>query len=414
MTDNPKAHGDPFGDEEVAATKRIMGLPADETFWVPDDVLAYYRRAIGRGQEERREWERRVEARTDDKERWDALWHNRGAGEWQAMLPTWSPSDDPIATRKSVNVALNAIAPAFPGLVSGSADLTGNTGTKLDGAERQSREHPEGRQIAYGVREHAMGSIMMGMSLHGGAIPIGGTFFVFSDYMRGAVRVAALSEAKLVWFWTHDSIGLGQDGPTHQPIEQLAAMRAMPGLRVIRPADANESAQALRIALEQDGPTALILSRQNLPVLEGTAERAAAGVERGAYVLIEGGDDPDVVLIGTGSEVSLCVEAAGILAGEDIVARVVSMPSWDLFEHQDDDYQDLVLGPGAPVLSVEAASSFGWARWADDSVAIDHFGASAPGSTVLREFGFTGEHVAERAQALLDELDEDVFSDDDE
>jgi transketolase len=252
------------------------------------------------------------------------------------------------------------------------------------------------------------------MSLHGGAIPIGGTFFVFSDYMRGAVRVAALSEAKLVYFWTHDSVGLGEDGPTHQPIEQLASMRAMPGLRVIRPGDANESAHALRIALERNGPTALVLSRQNLPVLEGTADKAAEGVERGAYVLVDGGDDPDVVLIGTGSELSVCVDAARLLAGDDIAARVVSMPSWDLFGEQDDDYQDLVLGPGAPVLSVEAAASFGWARWADDSVAIDHFGASAPGATALREFGFTGEHVAERAQALLDELDADVFDDDDE
>jgi transketolase len=413
MTDNPKAHGDPFGDEEVAATKAILGLPTDETFWVPDDVLAMYREAIPRGQALRAEWDARVAAAGEDQERWDALWANRGAEGWQSKLPTWAAGDEPVATRKSVNVALNAIAGDFPGLVSGSADLTGNTGTKLDGAERQSREHPEGRQVAYGVREHGMGAIMTGLSLHGGAIPIGGTFFVFSDYMRGAVRVAALSEAKMVYFWTHDSVGLGQDGPTHQPIEQLAAMRAMPGLRVIRPADANESAHALRVALERNGPTALILSRQNLPILEATAEKAAL-VEKGAYVLLDGGEDPDIVLIGTGSEVSICVEAAAILAEDDITARVVSMPSWDLFEEQDDDYQDLVLGPGAPVLSVEAAASFGWARWADDSVAIDHFGASAPGGTVLREFGFTGEHVAERAQALLDDLDSDVFDDTEE
>ncbi|HET9692669.1 MAG TPA: transketolase [Acidimicrobiales bacterium] len=414
MTDSPKAHGDPFDPEEIRATKAVMGLPPDESFWVPDEVAELYQQAGRRGHATRVAWEQRTAAKVDDNERWTALWQNRGTEGWQADLPVWHPGDDAVATRKSINAVLNAVAPSFPGLVSGSADLTGNTGTKLDGVELQSPEHPEGRQIAYGVREHGMGAVMMGMSLHGGMVPIGGTFFVFSDYMRGAVRVAALSEAKLVYFWTHDSVGLGEDGPTHQPIEQLAAMRAMPGLRVIRPADANESAHALRIALERNGPTALILSRQNVPVLDGTAEKAAEGVERGAYVLVEGGDDPDVVLIGTGAEVAVCVDAARILADDDITARVVSMPSWDLFEAQDDDYHDEVFGPGAPVLSVEAAASFGWARWADDSVAIDHFGASAPGTTVLREFGFTGDHVAERAQALLDELDADVFDDDDD
>ncbi|MCU4184644.1 transketolase [Acidiferrimicrobium sp. IK] len=414
MTDSPKAHGDPFGDEEVAATKAVMGLPTDETFWVPEDVLQMYRQAGARGKAARDEWQKRTDSRSGDKQRWDALWGNRGVEGWQAKLPTWKAGDDAIATRKSINVALNAIAADVPGLSSGGADLTGNTGTKLDGVAQQSKEHPEGRQIAYGVREHGMGAVMNGLSLHGGVIPIGGTFFTFSDYMRGAVRIAALSEAKVIYFWTHDSVGLGQDGPTHQPVEQLASFRAMPGLRLIRPADANESAHALRIAIERNGPTALILSRQNLPVLEGTADLAAEGVERGAYVLVEGREDPDVVLIGTGSEVSVCVEAASILAEEGVTARVVSMPSWDLFDEQDEDYQDLVLGPGAPVLSVEAASSFGWARWADDSVAIDHFGASAPGATVLREFGFTGEHVAERAQALLDDLDSDVYDDSDD
>jgi transketolase len=229
---------------------------------------------------------------------------------------------------------------------------------------------------------------------------VGGTFFAFSQYMLGSVRLAAISQAKVIYSWTHDSIGLGEDGPTHQPIEQLAAVRAMPGLRVIRPADANETAQAVRVAIERDGPTALILSRQNTPVLEGTAERADE-LERGAYVLVEGGEDPDVVLIGTGTEVALCVGAAAQLATEGINARVVSMPSWDLFDEQDDDYQDEVLGPGAPVLSVEAASSFGWSRWADDHVAIDTYGLSAPGEQVMEEFGFSVANVVERA--LLDE-----------
>jgi transketolase len=413
MTDTSKAHGDPFGAEEVAITKEILGIPADQSFWVPDDVIEYYRAAGARGKAAREAWESRSAAYFDgpgaaDKQTWAVQWGGIGADGWEAKLPTWSPGEQ-LATRASINVALNAIADVVPGLVSGAADLTGNTGTKLTDAERQGKDHPGGRALAFGVREHAMGGIMNGLAAHGGIIPIGGTFFVFSDYMRGAVRVAALSEAKVIYFWTHDSVGLGQDGPTHQPIEQLASIRAMPGLRVIRPADANESASALRIAVESDGPTALILSRQSLPVLEGTAD---GEVDRGAYVLVEGGEDPDVVLIGTGSEVHVCVDAAKILATDGITARVVSMPSWDLFEAQDDDYQDLVLGPGSPTLSVEAASSFGWSRWADDSVAIDHFGLSGPGAAVLAEFGFTPENVAERAQALLDELTPEDGDDD--
>jgi transketolase len=403
LTDSPKAHGSPLGDEEVRATKEILGLPPDETFWVPEEVLEMYRQAIPRGQSARDAWEKRLSAWTGDRVEWDLLWNNEGRPGWQSKLPKWTTPGEQVATRHSINKALNAVRIDVPGLVAGGADLTGNTGTKLDDTERQSREHPEGRAIAFGVREHAMGGILNGLALHGGAIPIGGTFFVFSDYMRGSVRLAALSEAKVIYFWTHDSVGLGEDGPTHQPIEQLAAIRAMPGLRVIRPADANESAQALRVAIERSGPTALILSRQDIPVLPGT-DALAVNVEKGAYSLVDGGDNPHVVLIGTGSEVSVCVGAAELLAAEGVAARVVSMPSWELFDEQDDDYQDEVLGPGAPILSVEAAASFGWSRWADDSVAIDHFGASAKGAEVLAEFGYTAENVAERARALLEDL----------
>jgi transketolase len=405
MTDDPKAHGSPLGEEEVRATKAIMGLPPDQTFWVPDDVLEMYRQAIPRGQAARSEWEKRLSAWTGDREQWDMIWAGEGRPDWQGKLPVWADTSEKVATRNSINKALNALVDEVPGLVAGGADLTGNTGTRLDGMERQGREHPGGRAIAFGVREHAMGGILTGLSLHGGIIPIGGTFFVFSDYMRGAVRLAAISEAKVIYFWSHDSIGLGEDGPTHQPIEQLAAMRAMPGLRLIRPADANESAHALRVAIEREGPTALILSRQNLPVLEGT-DTLGSELERGAYVLVEGSEEPDVVLIGTGSEVFVCVDAARLLAGEGISARVVSMPSWDLFDEQDDDYQDSVLGPGCPILSVEAAASFGWSRWADDSVAIDHFGASAPGAQVLAAFGFTADNVARRARDLLEEMEQ--------
>ena len=413
LTDSAKAHGSPLGEDEVRATKEILGLPPDETFWVPDDVLSMYRQAIGRGQSIRDEWEKRLSSWAGDREEWDTLWAGRGRPGWQAKLPTWKAGES-IATRRSVNQALNAIAPDVPGITSGGADLTGNTGTKLDSAQ-QSFEHPEGRAFAFGVREHGMGGAMNGMALHGGVIPIGGTFFTFSDYMRGSVRLAALSGAKVIYFWSHDSIGLGEDGPTHQPVEQLAALRAMPGLRVIRPADANESAQALKVAVEHDGPTAMILSRQSIPVLEGTAT-SGANLERGAYVLVDGGDEPDVVLIGTGSEVWVCVEAAKLLEADGLATRVVSMPSWELFDEQDDTYQDEVLGPGSPVLSVEAAASFGWSRWADDSVALDHFGASAPGDQVLAAFGFTPDNVADRARALIDTLEpfDDLYDEEDE
>jgi transketolase len=270
----------------------------------------------------------------------------------------------------------------------------------LDGQPLQSKEHPEGRLMAYGVREHGMGGTMVGMSRHGGILPVGGTFFVFSDYMRGSVRLSALSKTKVIFSWTHDSVGLGEDGPTHQPIEQLAAMRAMPNLLVIRPADANETAQALRAAVEHNGPTALILSRQSVPVLEGTAEKAEQ-LQKGAYVLSGEDAGPDIVLVGTGSEVSVCVGAAPLLEAEGTRVRVVSMPSWELFEEQGEEYQRQVLGSGAPVLAVEAAASFGWSRWADATVSIDHFGASGPGAQVLAHFGFTPENVADHARALL-------------
>jgi transketolase len=260
--------------------------------------------------------------------------------------------------------------------------------------------------MAYGIREHGMAAAMNGMALHGGVVPIGGTFFVFSDYMRPAVRIAAMSEAHVIFSWTHDSVGLGEDGPTHQPIEQLASLRAMPFLRVIRPADANETAAALRIGVDGAGATGLVLSRQKVPVLEGTADRHD-DVARGAYVLQDCDGEPDVVLVGTGREVAVCLDAAKILTADGVAARVVSMPCWDLFEVQEDDYQESVLPPDVPTLAVEAASSFGWDRWADDSVSIDRFGASAPGEVVLEKLGYTGDNVAQRAVALIDELEED-------
>ena len=402
LTDSSKAHGDPFNDEETRRTKEILGLPVDEPFWVPEDVLAMYRSTIPRGQAMRAEWESRLDSWGGDRARFDAALSGRGMPGWEATLPTFSPADGPMATRKAIKVCLDATQDQLPGLMPGSADLTGNTGMALAGATAQSVEEPGGSLIHYGIREHAMGAVMTGMATHGGTIPVGGTFFVFSDYMRGAVRVAALSRAHVIYSWTHDSVGLGQDGPTHQPIEQLAAIRAMPGLRVIRPADANETAQAWRVAVDGDGPTALILTRQDLPVLEATAELAPEGVARGAYVLADPGDGPaQIVLLGTGSEVSLCLDAARLLTEAGTRVRVVSLPSWELFAEQGTAYRDVVLPPGIPVLSVEAATTFGWERYADDSLGIDHFGASAPGEVVMREFGFDPVNVAARATALL-------------
>jgi transketolase len=245
-----------------------------------------------------------------------------------------------------------------------------------------------------------MGAAMNGMAMHGGVLPFGGTFFVFSDYMRPSVRLASIMQAKVVFCWSHDSVGLGEDGPTHQPVEHLASLRAMPGMRVIRPADANETAHAIRYAIESNGPTALLLTRQKLPVLEGTVDRAA-DVAKGAYILAWGADDPDLILIGTGSEVSVCLEAADLLATDGIFARVVSMPSWELFDEADEAYRASILPAAIPTLAVEAGSSFGWERWSDDSLTFDHFGASAAGTPLLEKLGYSAESVAERARRLL-------------
>jgi transketolase len=396
FTDTAKAHGSPLGEDEVRVTKELLGLPPDETFWVPDDVLEHYRAAGRRGGEARRRWEDRLGAWPGDRAELEACFAGTGLTGWEAKLPTWVPGEK-VATRVASGDCLTAAAEVVPGLLSGSADLTGNTGTQIVGANSLSADEPAGRVLHYGIREHAMGGIMNGMALHGGVVPVGGTFLNFADYMRGAVRLAAISGAKVIYSWTHDSVGLGEDGPTHQPIEHLASLRAMPGLTVVRPADANETAQAWRFAIGHDGPTALILSRQNLPVLEGVDPD---GVARGAYT-VRSVDAPAIVLVGTGSEVAVCLAAAEQLAADGVAASVVSMPSWELFELQDESYRAAVLPPGVPRLSVEAAATFGWAQWVDDSVGIDRFGISAPGDVALAELGINPDHVAERAGALL-------------
>jgi len=398
--DTAGAHGNPLGAAEIALTKEILGLPVDEAFYAPLPVVEHYRLTQGRGASARREWEERVARYEGDTDSFMACLEGRALAGWQAKLPTFEAGTK-VATRNALKKCLDAVAEVIPGLITGGADLTDNTGVKVSAFEPLAKETPGGRLIHYGVREHGMASIANGMAMHRGAIPITGTFFVFSDYARPALRLAALSDAKVIHAFSHDSVGLGPDGPTHQPIEHLASLRAMPKLRLIRPADANEVAHGLRIAIDSDGPTLLILSRQDLPVLDGTAD-AYADVAKGAYVLRDVADAA-ITLVGTGSEVWVCLDAADVLASEGIAARVVSMPSWDLFAAQSDDYRNQVLDDQRPILAVEAGSSFGWERWADDSVSIDRFGASGPGEEVLAMLGFTPSNVAERAKALIEE-----------
>lgn len=396
FTDNHAAHGNPFDDAEIAATKQVMGLPVDEPFWVPQDVLDQYRRAGSRGASERAAWQERLAAYGGDRAAWDAGQAHTGLSGWAGALPTFTPGDM-VATRKASQQCLTALSEVVPGLIGGSADLTGNTGTQIDKA-LQGLEHPGGRQLYFGVREHAMGAALVGAARHGGVIPVGGTFLVFADYMRPPVRLAAMSNAKCVFVWSHDSVGVGEDGPTHQPVEQIMSLRAIPNLRVLRPADATEVAGAWQVAIASDGPSAIILSRQDIPVLAGTR---ADEVARGAYALNDV-DDPDIILIATGSEVALCVEAAERLAAEGVAARVVSFPCWELFEALPPDEQDAVIDPDVPSVTVEAGVTLGWERYADLPVGIDRFGESAPGNVALERLGMTVDAVVDAAFEVLD------------
>ena len=399
LTDSPSAHGLAFKPEDITETKAVMGLP-DEPFYVPDDVLELYRDAGSRGRVQREDWEQRAHGALEGREaEWEATLGSRGLPGWEDALPSYTEADKP-ATRVASGDCVAALVDVVPGFVAGAADLIGNTGTKLPGAEVLSADSPAGPQIHFGVREHAMGSIMVGAAHHGGILPAAGTFLVFSDYMRPAARLAALSKAKCVFVWSHDSVGVGEDGPTHQPVEQVMSLRLIPGLTVIRPADGNETSAAWRCAVEGDGPVALILSRQNTPVLPTTAERAVDGVARGGYVIADA-ESPDLVLVGTGTEVAVALEAAGTLAEEGRSVQVVSLPCWSLFDAQDAAYRDAVLPPGVPTVSVEAGVTLGWERYADATVGIDRFGASAPGDVALTELGINPDHVVEVARGLL-------------
>jgi transketolase len=392
-TDDHEAHGLAFDAADTARTKAVMGIP-DEPFWAPADVVdAYREHASSRGREAHDAWSA-ANADVAASSEWIAAWGATGLDGWSDGLPTYGTGDK-VATRKAIQAALDATVDRLPGLVAGAADLTGNTGTKLADQVAQSAATPGGRQIYYGVREHGMAAMMVGMALHGGILPVGGTFFVFLDYMRPAVRLAALSGAKACFVFTHDSVGVGEDGPTHQPVEQLATLRAIPGLQVIRPADANETAAAWRAAVEHDGPTALVLSRQSIEVVtDGSAVEFGAGIVRGD-------GDPDVVLVATGSEVPVCVTASERLAADGHSARVVSMPSWDRFEAQNTGFRRGIFPPRVPVLAVEAGATLGWHQYADDVIGIDRFGASAPGDVALAKLGINVDHVVERAASLL-------------
>ena len=395
--DTAAAHGSPLGVEEVRLTKQNLGWPYQEPFTVPQEALAVYRQAVKKGEAAQQEWRRKMDAYaasySKEAAEFERVLSRRLPEGWTDALPTFSKGEK-MATRAASGATLNAIAALIPELVGGSADLAPSTNTYLKGYSDVTSGEFSGRNFHFGVREHAMAAVLNGMTAHGGFRVYGGTFLIFADYMRPSVRLAALEKLPVVFVYSHDSIGLGEDGPTHQPIEHLASLRAIPNLLLLRPADANETASAWRLALERDdGPTALILTRQKVPVL-----KPGGAVEKGAYVMENGSD---VVLIGTGSEVSICLEARKLLDGQRVSARVVSMPSWKLFREQTKEYRDEVLPPGIPRLAVEAATTFGWCEWADDAVGIDHFGASAPGEVLFEKFGFTPENVAERARKLV-------------
>jgi transketolase len=409
--DSASAHGEPLGEEEVRLTKEALGWPPDAQFRVPDEALAVFRRAVEQGRAAQAEWQELFTRYAREYPQEAALLQRLWAGDlpegWEKALPAFTPADGDMATRQASGVVLNALAPVLPTLIGGSADLAPSNNTLLKGYADFQKATPTGRNFHFGVREHAMGSILNGMALYGGVIPYGGTFLVFSDYMRPAVRLAALMEQRVVYVWTHDSVWLGEDGPTHQPVEHLMALRAIPNLVVIRPCDANETAAAWRVALERrEGPTALALTRQKLPILAETARDASETVARGAYVLAEASGAIDVILIATGSEVHLALEARKLLAEKGVAARVVSMPSWELFDAQEPAYREAVLPSSvAARLAIEAGVTQGWEKYVGPDgavVGLDRFGASAPYKVLMEQFGFTPQAVAERALELLD------------
>jgi transketolase len=409
--DTAAAHGAPLGDDEVQAAKRRYGWPEDASFLIPPEVSDRCRERLSRGARSREAW-------NDAAGTW-ALAHPQLAGEWDRRLelklpsgwtdalPLFDTDGKKLATRAASGKVLNALAPALTELVGGSADLAPSCKTLINQEEDLLAGQYAGRNMRFGIREHAMGAILNGLALHGGLRPYGSTFLVFSDYMRPAIRLAALMELPVIYVFTHDSIWVGEDGPTHQPVEHQAALRAIPGLVVLRPGDANETSAAWGVALERTGgPTCLLLSRQGLPVLEGAREHAAVGVPRGAYVLADGGTgQPDLILLATGGEVSLALEARAELERRGAAVRVVSMTSWELFAAQPEEYQQAILSTGSRRLAIEAGVSQGWHRWVGDDgkvIAIDQFGTSGPGAEVAEHLGMSVEKVVVTALEMLE------------
>jgi transketolase len=406
-----KVHGEPLGDDELAAAKENLGYPADQRFYVPDDVLTHFREAMERGADQEAAWNEEFATYKAEYPELASELVRRLEGElptdWEAALPEFPADVKGLATRAASGKALNAFAKVVPELMGGSADLAPSNKTWLEGEVAFQSDSPAGRNFHFGVREHAMGSAVNGMALHGGVIPYGATFLVFSDYMRPAIRLSAISHLGSIWVFTHDSIGVGEDGPTHQPVEHVSALRLIPNLVTLRPGDANETAYAWKVAIERrDGPTALALSRQGVPTLDRSKFASAAGVEKGAYVLADLGDKtPEVILMASGTELGLIVPAGEQLAAEGVGVRLVSVPSWELFQAQGQEYIEAVLPTEISArVAVEAGVSFGWERWVGNKgvvLGVDRFGASAPAATIYKKFGLTVENVIVRVKELL-------------
>jgi transketolase len=409
--DTAAAHGEPPGDEELDAAKENLGWPKEPRFLVPEDVREHFASFAERGKEQRQTWLAMMDeyrsAHGELAETWDRVQDQSLPENLESALPAFETDEKGMATRASSGKALNALALNLPELMGGSADLTGSNKTDIQGEESFSHEYRAGRYIHFGVREHAMGGLLNGMALYGGLIPYGGTFLIFSDYMKPAIRLAALMHQRVIYVFTHDSVGLGEDGPTHQPIEQLPGLRAIPNLTVIRPGDANETAYAWLASVQRTkGPTALALSRQAVPTLDRTRFAPAQGTLRGAYVLADLGEgSPEIILMASGTELSIIVEAAAMLEENGHAVRLVSFPSWEIFQEQSEEYRQEVLPPEIRArVALEAASPMGWERWVGDSgtvIGIDRFGASAPYEEIYQNLGLTPERVVEEAERLI-------------
>ncbi|HEV8411350.1 MAG TPA: transketolase [Gemmatimonadaceae bacterium] len=408
--DTSKAHGEALGKDEIVLTKKELGWPSEESFFVPDAALAHWREAKDRGAAAQDAWRRELiaysQAFPDDAKELGRRLHGDLPGGWEATIPVFDATNGNIASRAASGAVINAFAAKMPEFIGGSADLAGSTLTTVKGAPFATQATPAGRNVHFGIREHAMGSVMNGMALHGGVIPYGGTFLVFSDYMRPAIRLAALMRQQAIYVFTHDSIGLGEDGPTHQPVEQLSALRAIPNLLVIRPADANETAEAWKVALKhRTGPTAIVLTRQKLSLIDRAKSGAASGVARGAYVVVDSASGPPrAVIMASGSEVEIALKARDLLAEERVGVRVVSMPCHELFAQQPAEYRESVLPKNLRRAAIEAAHPMSWYRWVGTDgviVGIDHFGASAPYQKLYEQFGITAAHLVESVRTLI-------------